>query len=770
MSLSLLSNITFSQLRLPLSSESHSRHSTDLALTGFLWRGFRGGTVILSAMVLAIVAIVLSGCGSAGAHAAAKIPASTESSVSQTLRIATTALPVASVDGAYTAALLATGGVPPYSWVKTSGELPNGLTLNSSTGAISGMPTIAGSFSFGAKVVDSSVDVAATDFSLNVSVGPIPAVTSVSPNRGSAEGGTEVTVDGSNFGTDTAVQFGGIAAQSVRIVNASQLQAVTPAQSAAKVTVVVENSDGQVANVPNGFTYTEPANPAPANPATPETATLNADIVVDVSRTVSDTGGDDVAAAKNIFASASAPEADGDLFPDWSVIASEFSMKRMRNINGLADCALDATGKLTGCSRLNNDLMNMQHFGITPHVVVGQNAPASIGGNPKQWTTAQWVQYDALAYAIVNYVAVQFGGRGFPEALFEVENEIDITTDPTELWLTTSSHVAQGDPSRFTQFDTVYSHWAKAVDAVAKQNPSRKIRIAGPATGFWTVVYGSGQMWQTQIVQKYAQQHTRLDVVSLHQYGADALTIAKNAQAIRKALNDSGMSNTEIWITEWGPSYVEQGVLGAINASHVGGAWAVSFLLQALKGTVTGGSYLEVRDNQGHDTTGSNSNIMMASWNHRQNNEEYPKPIANVFSMIDRMSGTRKLATVTSNKPNLYSLASSDSSSASLIVSNFNYTSNGTTNTATDNSSTETVTVGFKDLPFNGSVTVDRYLVDATTSNLTCWFFAGKTPPSVNVTQLQKVESFNATATGGTVALPARQLGQSAVSLWIVHQ
>ena len=116
----------------------------------------------------------MSGCGSAGSHAAAKILASPESAASQTLRIATTALPVASVDGPYDSALQATGGVPPYSWVKTSGQLPNGLTLNSSTGAISGTPTIAGSFSFGAKVVDSGVDVVATDFSLNVSTAPKP--------------------------------------------------------------------------------------------------------------------------------------------------------------------------------------------------------------------------------------------------------------------------------------------------------------------------------------------------------------------------------------------------------------------------------------------------------------------------------------------------------------------------------------------------------------------------------------------------------------------
>ena len=134
----------------------------------------------------------------------------------------------------------------------------------------------------------------------------------------------------------------------------------------------------------------------------------------------------------------------------------------------------------------------------------------------------------------------QYGGTGFSEALFEVENEMDTTTDPTQLWLTTTPKVPQGDPSRFTQFDTVYRHWADAVELVAKQTPSKKIRIAGPATGFWTVYYGSGQLWHNQIISKYAAEHIRLDVVSLHIYDSEVNDLAKYAQSIRSTLIASG--------------------------------------------------------------------------------------------------------------------------------------------------------------------------------------------------------------------------------------
>jgi hypothetical protein len=408
--------------------------------------------------------------------------------------------------------------------------------------------------------------------------------------------------------------------------------------------------------------------------------------------------------------------------------------------------------------------------GLTPHVIVGQWAPASIGGNPQQWGAAQWSQYDSLCYAIVNYVANQYGGAGFNEALFEVGNELDITQDPRDLWLTTTPNVPQGDASRFAQYDVVYSHWAEAVATVAQQNPNKRVRIAAPATGFWTVYYGSGQLWQNQIIQKYAANRLPLDVVSLHIYGADADYLSTYAQSMRSTLNSVGYSKSEIWVTEWGPSSSGDSYYGAINGSHVGAAWAVYFLLQALKGTVTGGSFLEVRDNQGADTQGGNADLDGASWLHVQNSVEYPKAVTNAFSMVERMSGTRKFATLVSTKPDLRILASSDSASASLIVANYDYKFDYDHKNYSDLTKNESVTVEFKNLPFSGAVTVDRYLIDAQTSNLDYWLAADKVPPSVQATQLQKVESFPAQATAGDLTLPARQLGPSAVSLWIVHQ
>jgi len=62
----------------------------------------------------------------------------------------------------YSSSVVASGGVPPYTFLLAAGALPTGLSLNASTGAITGTPTAAGSFAFTIEVKDS---VGATAFS-----------------------------------------------------------------------------------------------------------------------------------------------------------------------------------------------------------------------------------------------------------------------------------------------------------------------------------------------------------------------------------------------------------------------------------------------------------------------------------------------------------------------------------------------------------------------------------------------------------------------------
>src|SRR5262245_28879106 len=67
----------------------------------------------------------------------------------------------------YSATFSANGGWPPYTW-STLSALPAGLTLNPTSGVLSGAPTAVGSFTFGVKVSDSYQFSASKQFSLTV--------------------------------------------------------------------------------------------------------------------------------------------------------------------------------------------------------------------------------------------------------------------------------------------------------------------------------------------------------------------------------------------------------------------------------------------------------------------------------------------------------------------------------------------------------------------------------------------------------------------------
>ena len=69
--------------------------------------------------------------------------------------ITTTSLPNGNAGTAYSQALSATGTTP-ITWSVNSGALPTGLSLNSSTGVVSGTPTTAGTYNFTIKATNSA--------------------------------------------------------------------------------------------------------------------------------------------------------------------------------------------------------------------------------------------------------------------------------------------------------------------------------------------------------------------------------------------------------------------------------------------------------------------------------------------------------------------------------------------------------------------------------------------------------------------------------------
>ncbi|MDR2333741.1 MAG: IPTL-CTERM sorting domain-containing protein [Burkholderiaceae bacterium] len=103
-------------------------------------------------------------------------------------------LPGGQVGQAYSASIVVAGGVPPYSFTLT-GDLPDGLTLNPATGAITGTPTKAQTSTFSVTIEDSTllpqtamakaaVHSVAQSFSITIAAAPVVAAPTPVPTLG----------------------------------------------------------------------------------------------------------------------------------------------------------------------------------------------------------------------------------------------------------------------------------------------------------------------------------------------------------------------------------------------------------------------------------------------------------------------------------------------------------------------------------------------------------------------------------------------------------
>jgi FG-GAP-like repeat/Putative Ig domain len=180
-------------------------------------------------------------------------------------------LPNGTVGTPYSQTIVLTGGTAPFQWSiyngpiitgwKVGGTVPDGLTLNPSTGGISGTPTSAGTWYFEAAVTD-AVNVAVVDGFLSIEIepsgprgNPVPFLnqplvpTAVSP----ASAGFTLSVSGAGFMPAATVDFNRVPLTTA-FVDTEHLTATVPAANVANagtiaVTVVNPAPGGGSSNV-----------------------------------------------------------------------------------------------------------------------------------------------------------------------------------------------------------------------------------------------------------------------------------------------------------------------------------------------------------------------------------------------------------------------------------------------------------------------------------------------------------------------------------------
>ncbi|MEU8035307.1 putative Ig domain-containing protein [Streptosporangium sp. NPDC049078] len=113
-----------------------------------------------------VAAVNAAGSGQASLPSGAVVPNTSPS-------FTFAAPPAGEVNVPYSFSLTITGGTAPYTWSVSDGSLPPGLTLNASTGLLSGIPTLGGSYSFTARVTDASGARANRDVTVVVAAAPV---------------------------------------------------------------------------------------------------------------------------------------------------------------------------------------------------------------------------------------------------------------------------------------------------------------------------------------------------------------------------------------------------------------------------------------------------------------------------------------------------------------------------------------------------------------------------------------------------------------------
>ena len=172
------------------------------------------------------------------------------------------ALPGATFGAAYTTSLSATGGITPYTWSITAGALPTGLAISSTTGAISGASTSAGTASFTVTLTDSGNPAlkASSAFTITTVYPPLSVTTTSVPNgvEGTAYSATLNASGGSSSGYSWSVISGtGLSAAGLTLSPSGAISGTpTAGETAVPFTVQVTDSASNKATATLTLTVT----------------------------------------------------------------------------------------------------------------------------------------------------------------------------------------------------------------------------------------------------------------------------------------------------------------------------------------------------------------------------------------------------------------------------------------------------------------------------------------------------------------------------------
>jgi hypothetical protein len=261
--------------------------------------------------------------------------------------ITTTSLPDGAVGTAYSQTIQATGGLTPFAWLVSSGTLPAGLTLGSSTTravTLSGTPTtVQSNVQFTVQVSDGASQTATQNYTVNIAAQPI--VVTISNKISTIQaGGAPVTLNAVVQGDTQGVTW-------TLIANGSDCQPACGTLSNATTASV---------------TYTPPAM-VPGAPG-------NAPTIVATSVTDNTKSDADSFTITSVSASCTAQGNEAELNGQYAFSLSGFNSTGYLAVVG--SFAADGTGKITGGEIDSNGAL-----GVKSDIVVASASSYSVGSD-----------------------------------------------------------------------------------------------------------------------------------------------------------------------------------------------------------------------------------------------------------------------------------------------------------------------------------------------------------------------------------------------------
>ena len=187
-----------------------------------------------------------------------------------TLTITPTTLPNGTQSTAYSQTLTTSAGTAPYSYRITSGSLPAGLSLNTSSGVFSGTPTAGGAFNLTITVTDANGATGSQPYSLQVQAQSVV----VPPSNQTVAAGQTASVDltqgatGGPFTSATLLSVSPPSAGTARMIGPFTMS-FAPAAAFSGSAVVSFNLQAASGSVGNGFvTFAVQSRPDPTTDAT----------------------------------------------------------------------------------------------------------------------------------------------------------------------------------------------------------------------------------------------------------------------------------------------------------------------------------------------------------------------------------------------------------------------------------------------------------------------------------------------------------------------